>query len=73
METWNQINFPFKIELFELNGECILTLYKYLLDNLEGDINLEDAPIKKYFTIISRSREECTKLFNIINKERRLV
>ena len=57
METWNQINFPFKIELSELNGECILTLYKYLLDNLEGDINLEDAPIKKYFTIISRSKE----------------
>ena len=73
METWNQLNFPFKIDISELNGECILTLYKYLLDNLEGDINLEDAPIKKYFSIISDSKEECTKLFNIINKERRLV
>lgn len=42
INRWNGNNFPYKAVRNPLDGS--ITIYKYLLDNLEGDVNLEDAP-----------------------------
>lgn len=59
VNRWNGNHFPYKLEILSLNGQTSLILSKYLLDNLEGDINLEDAP--------------CMELLKINGKDERSV
>lgn len=57
LDNWNGNNFPY-VACVEDNK---ITVYKYELDNLEGDVNLEDAP-KRVFLVLnpkSGNIEDC--------------
>lgn len=56
VNRWNGNHFPYKLEILSLNGQTSLILSKYLLDNLEGDINLEDAPCMELLKINGKMR-----------------
>lgn len=49
-----------------IGDKYVVTFSKYLLDNLEGDVNLEEAPLEEYFTLISDTAEHSTHLANIL-------
>ena len=66
MKTWKSLNFPYKLKTEKVGDRYATTLTKYLLDDLEGDVNLEDTPIKEYFTVIADSLSESSSLANII-------
>lgn len=63
VNRWNGNHFPYKLEILSLNGQTSLILSKYLLDNLEGDINLEDAPCMELLKIDGKDKKECYDVF----------
>lgn len=56
IDNFNRMNFPYKIKYRPIYKELILT--KYVLDDLEGDVDLEDTLEETVITITGDSFEE---------------
>lgn len=70
MNRWNGENFPMRIKIVHLKDNKVsLIVEKYLLDNLEGDISLEDAPRQEILNIIGDNESECTRVFRMLENE----
>lgn len=57
IEHFNATHFPYKLELIDNR----LVLFELMLDNLEGDVNLEDAPKEKYLLLKVILLKKCGK------------
>jgi hypothetical protein len=67
VNRWNGENFPMRIKIVHLEDDKVsLTVEKYLLDNLEGDVNLEDAPRQEVLSIMGNSELECKRVFRML-------
>lgn len=56
-----------RIKIVHLEDDKVsLTVEKYLLDNLEGDVNLEDTPRQEVLSIMGNSELECKRVFRML-------
>lgn len=74
INRWNASHFPLKAEYerrdYFLNGERskhIIRVSKYLLDDLEGDVNLEDTKMK--FLMEFQSEDSGIAAMQMMEKE----
>lgn len=65
INTWNGNNFPYKAIATKENDKTKLSIIKYLLNDLYGDINLNEAPTKEMCVVIGDCVSDCFKKLNI--------